>query len=329
VIRAIHFADFPSVHFVAQEDRTGVVALRKQDRIVAFEQEARVVGVSRLHIDGATHGLGDVPNEQGDVPVRLALARVSQPRRILSIGLGDGLMCSTALTDSVVSELVVVELNAALANVLAHTARGRMVISSPKVTSINDDGRRWLAANPAERFDMIMMFPLHPAHAYYGNLFSKEFFELTAAHLTPSGMLVARSVDLFSTPRTLIEVFEHVVRVEASGYIASRAPLVFDASRLPVPASEFTKLIEADRATIAAHTGDAPLNLDLRPNSEYYLTYPYAWSLATTGYPRERLYVDKNPTRFAGLIASSPANAAGARSPPAKGSSLDDGAAPP
>lgn|GEM_PF-221567 len=307
VIRAIHFADFPSVEFIAQEDRTGVVALRKQERILAFEQEARVVGVSRLHIDGATHGLGDDPHATNDLPVLLALARVPQPHRILSIGLGDAVMCSTAVGASGVSELVVVELNAALSNVLAHTARGQRVISSPKFKSINDDGRRWLAANPAERFDIIMMFPLHPAHAYYGNLFSKEFFELAAAHLTPGGLLVVRSVDLFSTPRTLIDVFEHVVRVDQSGYLASHAPLRFDASQLPVPSSDFTKIIEADRATIAANVKDAPLNLDLRPNSEYYLSYPYAWSLATTGYPRERFYVDSNPSRFATLISESAA----------------------
>ncbi len=44
VIRAIHLADFPGVEFVAQEDKTGVVALRKQERILAFEQERRGAG---------------------------------------------------------------------------------------------------------------------------------------------------------------------------------------------------------------------------------------------------------------------------------------------
>jgi hypothetical protein len=213
-------------------------------------------------------------------------------------------MCSAAVIDPGVRELVVVELNAALASVLENVARGQMVLHSPKLRSINDDGRRWLLANPTERFDMIMMFPLHAGHAYYGNLFSKEFFELAAAHLTPTGILVFRSVDLMSTPRTLIEVFPHVIRTEVAGYIASLAPLRFDALRLPVPATEFTKLIQADRQTIAEHTRGAPINLDLRPNSEYYLSYPYAWSLATTGLPPGSVYVERNPARFEELLIS-------------------------
>lgn len=305
VIRAIHLADFSGVDFVAREDKTGVVALRNQHRIIAFEQERKVLDVPRLHIDGATHGVGDAP-DLTDLTVRVALAHTTRPRRILSIGLGDAVMCSTAIVDPGVSELVVVELNAGLASVLAYTARGRTVIESPKLRSINDDGRRWLLANPSERFDMIMMFPLYAGHAYYGNLFSKEFFQLAAAHLTQSGVLVFRSVDLMSTPRTVIQVFPYVVRIESSGYVASQAPLLFDASRLPVSTQEFSRLIQADRATIAEHTKAAALNLDLRPNSEYYLSYPYAWSLATTGIPPELLYVENSPARFAELIVNPP-----------------------
>jgi hypothetical protein len=227
---------------------------------------------------------------------------VPQPSRILAIGLGDAVMCNTAVLDSGVSELVIVELNSALADVLAHTSRGQKVLHSPKVRLINDDGRRWLAANPGERFDMIMMFPLHPGHAYYGNLFSKEFFDLAASHLTPTGLLAARTVDLFSTARTLINAFEHVVRVDGSAYLASRAPLQFDAARLPVPASRFTKLIEADSETILANTKNAPLSWDLRPNSEYYLSYRYAGPLSPTSYTRDRVYFERDPARFASLL---------------------------
>jgi hypothetical protein len=304
VIRAIHLADFGSVDFLGQEDKTGVVALRNQHRIIAFEQERKVLNVSRLHIDGATHGLGDVPPEADvDSVVRLALARTPPPQRILSIGLGDAMMCGTAIADSAVSELVVVELNAGLPRVLANTKRGRRVLASPRLRLIHGDGRRWLLANPAERFDMIMMFPLHAGHAYYGNLFSKEFFQLVARHLTPDGLFVFRSVDLMSTPRTLIEVFDHVIRTDAFGYLASQVPLQFDPSRLPVPAQDFTKFVQADQTTIAAHTQGAPINRDLRPNSEYYLSYPFAWSLVTTGPPPGRLYVESRPARFAQLIA--------------------------
>ena len=234
IIKAIHFADFSSVQFVSREDRTGVVALRTQHSVLAFAQESHVVGLPRLYIDGAAHGRGDDGGEP-DRAVGLALARAPAPRRILSIGLGDGMMCATAIPAPSVSELVIVELNAALVGLLGVTQRGKALTMSPRVRLVNDDGRRWLLANPNEKFDLIMMWPLHAAHAYYGNLFSKEFFELVSAHLTPSGVLVARSVDLFSTPRTLISVFDHVIRVDQYSYIGSRLPLRFDEQRLPFP----------------------------------------------------------------------------------------------
>ena len=306
VIKAIHLANFPDVQFVAGEDRTGVVALRTQQRVIAFAQEQRLAGVSRLYIDGAMQGQGDEAVEHPDPAVRLALARTPAPRRALSIGLGDGVMCATALADSSIKELVIVELNAVLWNVLNATARGKALTTSPRVRLVNDDGRRWLWAHPYEKFDLITMFPLHATHAYYGNLYSKEFFELAAAHLARDGMLVTRTVDLFSTPRTLIDVFNHVVRVDQHAYIASRSPLHFNEARLPFSSADFPAYVEADRDTIAANTAAAPINWDLRPNSEFYMTYRYAWPLASTASP-EKMYSEGNKQRFSTLLVKSKA----------------------
>jgi spermidine synthase len=306
LIRALHLADFSAVDFVAHEDRTGVVALRSQSEVIAFSQESKVVGQTRLYIDGASHGHGD--DEPGktsvDPAVRLAMALEPQPRRLLSIGLGDGVMCATAVADPNVSELIIVELNAGLSEILQRTRRGQIIASSPKVRFVTDDGRRWLLANPDEKFDLIMMFPLHAAHGYYGNLYSREFFELIVDHLNPAGTLVARSVDLFSTAKTLAAVFNHVIRVDRFSYLAGNVPLRFDADRLPFPAAEFEQFVEAERKTIELHTADAPLNLDLRPNSEYYLTYPFAWTLASQ-IPPERFYTERDRARFLELINGS------------------------
>jgi hypothetical protein len=56
-----------------------------------------------------------------------------------------------------------------------------------------------------------------------------------------------------------------------------------DESRLPSPAAETVPHITADRDVILANTRAARINTDLRPNSEYYVTYPFVSSLQTRG----------------------------------------------
>jgi spermidine synthase len=186
--------------------------------------------------------------------------------------------------------------------VLGTTARGATVLGSPRVRYVVDDGRRWLVANPGQRFDVIMMSPLHAAHAFGGNLFSSEFFQTIGRRLNEGGTLVVTSVDPYSTARTIAMAFDHVIRVDLHTYLARATPFRFEAGRLPFPAGEMSRRVEADRATILAHTIGARLNRDLRPNSEYYLTYPFAWALQTS-VPVERLYVSSDRAAFTAFTA--------------------------
>jgi spermidine synthase len=302
LIRAIHLAEVPGVTFVAREDRSGVVALRNQHRVIAFSEERSILGQSRLYIDGVAHGRGDDSTDATDWPVEMAMTALPQPARVLAIGLGDGVMCETALKSTHLRELVIVELNGALADVLRTTRRGATVLSSPKVRYVVDDGRRWLLANPHEKFDLIMMFPLHAAHALSGNLFSTEFLETVRDHLTAGGTLLVTTVDQYATARTIATVYDHVIRVNQSTYLARPSPFRFDAGRLPFPAGELASRIEADRATILSRTTAARVNRDLRPNSEYYLTYRFAHVLQTTVAGHSYFAQDRAP--FAALAVA-------------------------
>lgn len=285
IVRALHYADFDQVSFLVAEDRSGVVALRTQHDIISFDEERQILGAQRLLIDGSTHGTfsGETDDVVLDYAVRIALSAHAAPRRILSIGLGDGKMCAAAAAQPGVEELVVVELNSALPRVLAETHQGEALFASDKVHLIVDDGRRWLLANPDERFDVILMWPLHAAHANSGNLYSAEFFALLRSHLAPGGLIFSRSADPFSTARTIASEFDHVVRLDSYSYVASDSPLSFVPSRTGLSAEEVARQLEADRTTILRETAGAPLNRDFRPNSEYYLTYPYTAWLRTWG----------------------------------------------
>ena len=91
-----------------------------------------------------------------------------------------------------------------------------------------DDGRRWLLAHPQENFDVIMMFPLHAAHAFSGALHSVEFFHILTAHLEDAGIVLLRTVDMFSTAKTIATVFPHVIRLEGNAYISGLNPVRLD-----------------------------------------------------------------------------------------------------
>jgi spermidine synthase len=212
-------------------------------------------------------------------------------------------MAATAVQWRDVEELVVVELNGTLEHVVSRTGRGKALLTSKKTRCVVDDGRRWLLAHPGEKFDVIMMFPLHAAHAFSGALYSLEFFEILASHLTDGGMLFLRTVDLYSTAKTLAAVFPHVLRVDSSVYMAGSREFRFVESRLPSPAAETLPHFTADRDVILANTRAARINTDLRPNSEYYVTYPFVSALQTRGIG-PGAYKAKNMDRFWRLIVA-------------------------
>jgi hypothetical protein len=207
-------------------------------------------------------------------------------------------MCAAAVRDPRVEELVIVELNGSLRAALEHAEQGEYLAASPKVRYVVDDGRRWLSANPGERFDMVLMWPLHAAHAHSGSLFSVEFFELLARHMTDQSILFLRNVDVYSTARTLATSFPHVVRRGEAEYFASLSPPRFDHEAAGRARDAMLAAFDADGETILHHTADAPLNRDFAPRAEYYITYPWRWCLSTRGKTAERRYREQDRARF-------------------------------
>lgn len=286
LMAAWHLADHPGVELTVMEDRSGTVALRTQREVVAFEQETAILGQTRLHIDGSLHGFM-ADEAEVDLGVKVALSahpgspgvpgRSGRPLRVLSIGLGDGRMVAAAAAAPDVGEVVVVELNQSLRRLLGSTRQGsRIEALGPKVRFVVDDGRRWLSAHPDERFDLVMMWPLHAAHARSGNLFSLEFLRLVQSRTVPGAIIFLRSADPYSTARTVATVFDSVVRIGFQHYIAAMHPLQLNAARAGVPRETLLESLSADRPTILRSTAGSPVNEDFRPRSEYYLTYPEA-----------------------------------------------------
>ncbi|MGH1480676.1 MAG: fused MFS/spermidine synthase [Geminicoccales bacterium] len=276
LIRALHLGDFANVELKIAENSSGVVALRTQSEIIAFKEETKILNEMMLYIDGSRHGsIGSKHHE--DVEIKMALAAREGPFNVLTIGLGDSIMVSTLASDPRVESLTVVELNSLLPDMTRDTERGQLIEeNADKVAIIIDDGRRWLQANPDTKFDIVMMWPLHAAQAYSGNIFSVEFFETIRAHLEEDGLLFFRSADPFSTARTVASVFTSALRLNDNSYVASDSTIQIDPALTDFDRKQVMEMITADQDVILENTIGAPLNRDYGPNSEYYLTYRYA-----------------------------------------------------
>jgi len=284
LVNALHYSDYSSVRIISAEDRSGVVALRRQDERISFAEEDELLGKYRLYIDGSAHGgfedLQAIVTEHSAV---FGLSAHHAPKKVLCIGLGDGRIAASILQDPLLEELTIVELSSALVEVLQQTPQGKYVLDSPKTKLVLDDGRRWLLANPEARFDVISSWPLYAAWAHAGNLYSLEFFELLKERLVPGGVLLTGSADLYSTSKTLATVFPYVIRAGRNFYVASASPLNFDLAKVGMTREEFLNYVEADRDLILAETEESDLNYDFQPNAEYYVTYPHAWTLQIRG----------------------------------------------
>jgi spermidine synthase len=311
LVNALHYSDYASVSIRSAEDRSGVVALRRQDERISFVEEDDLLGKYRLYIDGSAHGgFDDLEEVVAERSAEFGLSACPTPKRVLCVGLGDGKIAAAILQDPSLKELIIVELSSALVEVLRQTPQGKFVLDSPQTTLVLDDGRRWLQAHPEERFDVISSWPLYAAWAHSGNLYSLEYFQLLKKHLAPEGVLLTGSADMFSTAKTLATVFPHVIRAGRSFYVASLSPIRFDLARAAMTREELLNYVEADRDTILGGTSDSRINYDFHPNAEYYVTYPHAWTLQIRGRrdddPVYRLPEESKVERLLEMITGSP-----------------------
>ncbi|MDP6977607.1 MAG: fused MFS/spermidine synthase [Myxococcota bacterium] len=156
-------------------------------------------------------------------------------RSLLVVGFGGGVALETV--PSLVETVDVVELEPEVvqANRSVAGERWRDPLGDPRLTVHLDDARNALTLTD-RRFDAIVSQPSHPWSAGASHLYTREFFELAANHLTPDGVFVQwiglTFVDEFlfeSLLATLTAVFENVQVYNPGGsygvlFVSSNAP---------------------------------------------------------------------------------------------------------
>ncbi len=182
----------------------------------------------------------------GHLPMLLA----RNPGKVLVVGLGSGMTLGATSIHPGVEQLTLAEIEPRVIDVArTFAAYNHRVLENPRLRIVFNDGRNFLMTTP-EKFDVISADPIHPWFRGAGYLYTTEYFELAADHLTPGGVVAQwlpiyelSPRDVRSIVRTFREHFPHTLlwltHYDAE-LVGSRSPLLVDeaelARRMAVPA---------------------------------------------------------------------------------------------
>ena len=152
-----------------------------------------------------------------------------RPSRVLMIGLSMGAWAQVLANLPGVERLTIVEINPGYLSLIPKYPDVASLLHNPKVDVEIDDGRRWLARHPDQRFDLIVANITFHWREHATNLLSAEFLELVRKHLTPDGVYYYNSTFSPDVLKTGFTVFPFGFRF-LSFLAVSDYPLRFDAA---------------------------------------------------------------------------------------------------
>lgn len=156
------------------------------------------------YINGHPHG--GRPGYSFYVQVMEAVSLSRSVENVLVIGYGTGSIAEAVLKIPNVKKLTVIEINQTLMRNLRKMELFQNLLSDPRLEIVYDDGRRFLLREK-EKFDLIFMNSLRTTTSYSNNLYSKQFFELVAKRLTPSGIFSTWTDEFDVMSKTITTVF--------------------------------------------------------------------------------------------------------------------------
>src|SRR6266478_9108782 len=281
------------------EDVAGVVKVATDiyDRKLLSINGWSVAGTGSPNPDVAL--VNDYPEVQ-KMLAHLPMLLHPAPRRVLVIGFGAGGTVWSLSRYADLQRLDVVEFVPGVIRAARYFPEvNHNVLTDPRVRVIIDDGRNYLLVTP-ETYDVLSVDTLDPKHAGNGNLYTREFYELSRRVLGPGGIFVqwlpyhqVDNTSLKMIARTFQDVYPHatVWLNRFKGYtllLGTHEPLQIDVARLE---GHFrTEAIQRDLAEIHVATpwqflesfamradtvrryaaGSARLNTYDRPYVEFY-----------------------------------------------------------
>ena len=246
-----------------EEDVAGVVKVATDiyDRKLLSINGWSVAGTGSPNLDVAL--VNDYPEVQ-KMLAHLPMLLHAAPHRVLVIGFGAGGTAWSLSRYAALQQLDIVEFVPGViraARFFPEVNHG--VLSDPRVRVIIDDGRNYLLVTP-HRYDVLSVDTLDPKHAGNGNLYTREFYELSRRVLKPGGIFVqwlpyhqVDNASLKMIARTFQHVYPHATMWlnRFKGYtllLGTLGPLQIDIARLE--AHFRTPAIQRDLAEVHVAT---------------------------------------------------------------------------
>ncbi|MEK1907313.1 MAG: fused MFS/spermidine synthase [Pseudomonas sp.] len=253
---------------------------------------------NRLYIQGVSNTGDAMPSLrymrlQALLPL---LIHRGEPRSALVIGFGTGITAGALLRYPQLEQRVVAELLPAVVRAAPLFKGNYGVASDPQMDIRLRDGRQELLRSE-QQYDLITLEPPPPSAAGVVNLYSRDFYRLTARRLQESGLVAQwlplptqNQEDTRSLVRSFLDVFPHATLWTSEFHemllIGSLQPIELDAAQIDarfrqpevsetlrevgiVSAPALLATWITDRAGLEHFAGDAPAVTDDQPRIEY------------------------------------------------------------
>lgn len=150
--------------------------------------------------------------------VASALSSIENPKRVLIMGGGDGLLARDILKYSSVETIDIVDIDSRVTDL---ARRNRFLLSinqgsmnSPKVNVINQDAFLFSFATK-ERYDAVLVDLVDPSNERLSKLYSRQFYQQVGNIIAPHGVMVTQATSSFFSP-TAFHVIANTVKIRAA-----------------------------------------------------------------------------------------------------------------
>ena len=149
-----------------------------------------------------------------------ALTSVQNPRNVLVLGGGDGLLARELLKYRSVQRITIVDIDRKVTE-LAKSNRllkgiNKQSLSNDKVKIVNKDAFRFIF-DTREKYDAVLVDLVDPSNEHMAKLYSKQFYRQVSAVLAPRGVMVAQATSSYFSPHAFHTVV-NTVRAAQEGY---------------------------------------------------------------------------------------------------------------
>ena len=140
------------------------------------------------------NGKAEASDDPIDGHIQLMLGHVPvlahpDPKRAFVLGMGTGITLGAVAAHPGLERIVLAEIEPAVLGARPFLAASNGdPLGDPRVHVAIQDGRNYLKTTP-ERFDLITADPIHPWTSGSVYLYTREYYEIAAAHLAPGGVM--------------------------------------------------------------------------------------------------------------------------------------------